>query len=113
MNNTLDKWADWVLKKRQGGDQNYQAALKEFSVIRDKLILGCRLKSNDVVLDVGCGDGLLGFGALEKVKEQGNVIFCDISDDLLNYCRTFAENNNVANNCSFINSNVHIAIVIK
>jgi arsenite methyltransferase len=43
------------------------------------------------VLDVGCGDGLIAFGALDRVGEEGQVIFSDISQDLLDHCRSLAE----------------------
>jgi len=42
------------------------------------------------VLDVGCGDGLIGFGASERVGEKGIVIFSDISGDLIGRCREIA-----------------------
>jgi SAM-dependent methyltransferase len=41
------------------------------------------------LLDVGCGEGLLAFGALER--GAGTVTFCDISSDLLAFCRQAAE----------------------
>jgi hypothetical protein len=43
--------------------------------------------SGEVVLDVGAGDGLIAFGAMTLVGESGRVIFCDVSDDLLDHCR--------------------------
>lgn len=45
------------------------------------------LAPSEVLLDVGCGDGLIAFGALERVGEQGKIIFSDISQDLLDYCQ--------------------------
>jgi ubiquinone/menaquinone biosynthesis C-methylase UbiE len=35
------------------------------------------------VLDVGCGDGLVAFGAIDRVGEGGRVIFSDVSQDLI------------------------------
>jgi arsenite methyltransferase len=45
----------------------------------------------DAVLDVGTGDGLIGFGALELVGMNGRVIFSDISHDLISDCRSTAD----------------------
>jgi arsenite methyltransferase len=45
------------------------------------------IRAGDVVLGVGAGDGLIGFGALEQVGAPGRVIFSDISADLLDECR--------------------------
>ena len=39
------------------------------------------------LLDLGAGDGLIGLGALDRVGPAGRVIFCDISDALLEQCR--------------------------
>jgi ubiquinone/menaquinone biosynthesis C-methylase UbiE len=39
------------------------------------------------VLDVGCGDGLIGLAALDRVGPRGTVVFSDISDALLEHCR--------------------------
>ena len=50
--------------------------------LRDKVLSHTLLGEGEVLLDVGCGDGLIGFGALDKVKTS-QVIFSDISQDLL------------------------------
>jgi len=50
------------------------------------------LRPRDVVLDVGCGDGLIGFGALDRIGPSGHVIFSDISAALVERCRATAEN---------------------
>jgi ubiquinone/menaquinone biosynthesis C-methylase UbiE len=42
------------------------------------------------VLDIGTGDGLVGFAALSRVGQRGKVIFSDTSSELLAYCRSTA-----------------------
>ncbi len=54
---------------------------------RDSVLDRAALRSGDVVLDVGCGDGLIGFGALDRVGPNGQVIFSDISAELVAQCR--------------------------
>lgn len=54
------------------------------------------------MLDVGCGDGLVAFGALDRVGEQGKVIFSDISRDLLDHCAALAQQMQVLDRCQFI-----------
>jgi ubiquinone/menaquinone biosynthesis C-methylase UbiE len=44
------------------------------------------LTPGEAVLEVGCGDGLISFGTLDRVGEEGLVIFSDISQDLLDLC---------------------------
>jgi arsenite methyltransferase len=40
------------------------------------------------LLDVGCGDGLIGLAGLERVGARGAVIFSDVSEALLEQCRS-------------------------
>jgi ubiquinone/menaquinone biosynthesis C-methylase UbiE len=54
-----DRFADWLRTRRDGGSP----------------------------LDVGCGDGLVGLGALER---GARVIFSDVSDGCLADCRSIA-----------------------
>jgi ubiquinone/menaquinone biosynthesis C-methylase UbiE len=49
--------------------------------VRDRVLDRAELQPGQSVLDVGCGDGLIGFGALER--GAGRVVFSDVSQDLL------------------------------
>ena len=61
-----------------------------------------RLDTGHTLLDVGCGDGLIGFGALERVGPTGRVIFADVSHDLLDLCRQRAQEMDAAQSCRFL-----------
>jgi arsenite methyltransferase len=80
-----------LVSERFGGDEsvarNYLGQLER---IRDLILRYARLKNGEVFLDVGCGDGLLGFGALSQVGPDGRVIFCDQSTELIELCRHIA-----------------------
>jgi len=58
------------------------------------------LAAGETLLDVGCGEGLIGFGALER--GAGAVVFSDISEDLVNVCREAANALGVADRCRFV-----------
>ena len=74
--NTQDHWIQWLLHRRFGGDlQHGQAMLKELSVWRDRILEHATITEGETVLDVGCGDGLIAFGALDRVGKDGLVIF--------------------------------------
>jgi arsenite methyltransferase len=58
------------------------------------------LAEGETLLDVGCGEGLIAFGALER--GAGTVIFSDISRDLLDACREAASDLGVLERCRFV-----------
>ena len=101
--NTQDRWAQWLLHRRFGGDpQRGQAMLEALSIWRDQILQHATISQGETVLDVGCGDGLIAFGALDRVGEEGLVIFSDISQDLLDHCRSLAQQLQVLDRCRFV-----------
>jgi arsenite methyltransferase len=68
--------------------------------VRDKVLDRAELVEGETLLDVGCGEGMIGFGALER--GAGHVVFSDISDDLLEFCREAAQAVGVSERCSFV-----------
>jgi arsenite methyltransferase len=101
---TDDRWARWLLDVRHGGD----AALRERMLAeslypwRDQILDKARLHPGDTLLDVGAGDGLVAFGALDRLGVSGHVIFCDISQGLLDHCRAAAAAEGLLGRCSFV-----------
>jgi arsenite methyltransferase len=49
-----------------------------------------RIEPGEVVLDVGAGDGLIAFGALDRIGSSGRVIASDVSGDLVSHTRSLA-----------------------
>ncbi len=74
--------------------------LKGLAHVRDAVLDRAALSPGETLLDVGCGEGLIGFGALER--RAGHVVFSDISEDLLDFCREAAEALGVADRASFV-----------
>ena len=98
-----DEWAEWLLHRRHGGDpEALRRQLAWLYPIRDRVLGNAHVREGDVVLDVGCGDGLIAFGALEKVGPSGRVIFSDISQDLLDHSRALAEQIGELERCTFV-----------
>jgi ubiquinone/menaquinone biosynthesis C-methylase UbiE len=84
-----DVWADWLLQRRDGGSPEGRArTLERLAPVRDRVLDGAALGAGDVLVDVGCGDGLIGLGALERVGPGGKVVFVDVSAPLLDACRS-------------------------
>jgi len=61
--------------------------LERLAPVRDRVLDNARIEPGDTVLDVGCGDGLIGLGALDR---GAHVIFSDVSQALLDDCRAIA-----------------------
>ena len=97
-----DRWCDWLLRARHGGDDEYAAALRPMlDDIRDRLLDHAALRPGLDVIDVGCGDGLAGFGALER-EPTSVVTFVDISPALLEHTRAIAHRRGFAERCRFL-----------
>lgn len=89
---------------RFGGDPAYREKnLIEFLYpVRDAVLAKAQLAPGETLLDVGTGDGLIGFGALDRLGAGGHVIFSDISADLLDQCRKVADAEHVLDRCGFV-----------
>jgi SAM-dependent methyltransferase len=74
--------------------------LAKLARTRDRVLEGSGLREGATLLDVGCGEGLIGFGALER--GAGHVVFSDISEDLLAFCREAADALGLTGRCSFV-----------
>ena len=97
-----DIWSQWLLNRRFGGDPERMQKMLDFLYpIRDKVLSHIHLEQNETLLDVGCGDGLIAFGALEKF-EKCRAIFSDISEDLLNHVQLLVQEMNVQDRCQFV-----------
>jgi arsenite methyltransferase len=98
-----DKWSRWLAETRFGGDQKAaELQLRYLTALRNRLLKKAGLAEGKVVLDVGAGEGLIGFGALELVGATGRVIFSDISERLVEFTRAAAEQIGVLDRCSFV-----------
>jgi arsenite methyltransferase len=98
-----DIWARWLLHRRFGGDsEQMKAALINFLYpVRDRVLKNVNLSDGKTLIDIGCGDGLIAFGALEKFDME-KVIFSDISKDLLDHAQSIAREMQELDRCEFL-----------
>jgi ubiquinone/menaquinone biosynthesis C-methylase UbiE len=100
---TRDVWDHWLRRRRDGGSAaRRQTMLDELAPVRDRVLDGAALVEGDVLVDVGCGDGLIGLAALERVGDTGRVIFADISQALLQASRAGAAGLGAEHRASFV-----------
>ena len=99
-----DVWSQWLLERRHGGDvKQLERVLAELVPIRDRVLENSGLREGETLLDVGCGDGLIAFGALNQVAES-RIIFSDVSQDLLDHARRLAQEMNIDARCRFVHA---------
>ena len=108
-----DCWADWLAERRFGSSdpelrRHFMDKLVE---VRDKVLDRAALKQDERLLDVGAGEGWIGFGAFGR--GAGEVVFTDISGDVLDACREAAEQLGVADRCRYIEAAAHDLSALK
>jgi ubiquinone/menaquinone biosynthesis C-methylase UbiE len=98
-----DQWATWLQDRRYGGDPEWKVkTLAWLEPIRDRVIELAAIEEGDTVLDVGAGEGMIGFAALDRVGAAGRVVFSDVSEELLRTCADTARALGVADRCEFV-----------
>src|SRR5207244_6902809 len=103
MAHSVDPWAEWLRRRRHGGDEEaLERTLASLVPVRDRVLANAAVSEGQTLLDVGCGDGLIGFGALELVGATGQVIFSDVSPELLADCRDRARDLGALDRCRFV-----------
>jgi SAM-dependent methyltransferase len=101
--NVLDRWASWLLHRRHGGDAaELERVLAILGEVRERVLDRAAPAPGETLLDVGCGDGLIAFGALERVGAHGRVVFSDVSQDALDHARALAAHLGVLDRCRFV-----------
>jgi ubiquinone/menaquinone biosynthesis C-methylase UbiE len=97
-----DRWSRWLGERRHGGDAEQRARMFSDLLIplRDRVLDAAEPIAHGRVLDVGCGDGLIAFGAVDRGAAE--VVFSDISADLLAECERIADGDGVRDRCTFV-----------
>ena len=95
-----DIWAQWILERRDAGLSD--GALAHLAPVRQAVLAGAALVEGDFLVDVGCGDGLIGLAALPEVGDGGRVAFVDVSPAVLAACREEVERIELAGHAEFV-----------
>jgi ubiquinone/menaquinone biosynthesis C-methylase UbiE len=95
-----DCWTRWLATRRFGDDEHVRdEVMARLADVRDAVLDRAALAPGETLLDVGCGEGLIGFGALDR---DASVVFSDVSQDLLESCSEAAESLGVRDRCRFV-----------
>lgn len=97
-----DPWSRWLLHHRDADDPQVRRAMRAaVDLYVDRVIDGARLAPGHSLLDVGTGEGLVAFRALERVGRSLRVSLADVSATLLEHARARAGELGVLDRCAF------------
>lgn len=100
---TSDIWSEWLLHKRHGGNSRFEEVVRDrLNEIRSRVLDGARLQAGMTMVDIGAGDGLVAFGAIERIGPSLQIIMTDISLPLLAEVEARAIERGVHGNCRFL-----------
>jgi len=98
-----DIWSDWILHHRSGDDPDHDAVVRAtMARYADRVLDGATLGPNMVLADIGAGEGLVAFRAIDRVGSSLQVILTDISPALLAHAEDLANQRGVLDQCRFI-----------
>jgi arsenite methyltransferase len=98
-----DLWSHWLLHGRYADDPQFQQAV-DAMVGRyvERLLDGAQLSSGQTVVDVGTGEGLVAFRAIERVGPTLSVWLTDVSEPMLRHAGKQAVERGVRGQCTFL-----------
>ena len=98
-----DVWSEWLLHRRHADDPDYHQVVH--AVIEhyvDRVLDAAELVPGMTLVDIGAGEGLVGFRAIERIGPSLRVIFTDISIPMLEYVEKLAIEREVMSQCRFL-----------
>ena len=100
---TSDVLSDWLLNRRHAADPDYektvQAAVGRYA---DRLLDGAQLEAGMTLADIGAGEGLVAFRAIDRIGPALSVVLTDISRHMLNHAETLSVLRGFRSQCSFL-----------
>jgi ubiquinone/menaquinone biosynthesis C-methylase UbiE len=98
-----DEWSRWLLHVRHGGDPALQRANREeLESLANRVLDGARLEPGMTLADIGSGEGLVAFRAIERVGPALRVILTDVSAPMLRHAQALATERGIQGQCSFV-----------
>ncbi|HEX8755068.1 MAG TPA: class I SAM-dependent methyltransferase [Steroidobacteraceae bacterium] len=98
-----DLWSQWLLQGRYAGDAQFRVAVRAL-VDRyiERVLEGARLAAGETLADVGAGEGLTAFRAIERVGASLRVWLTDISEPMLRHAEAQSAARGVNSQCTFV-----------
>lgn len=98
-----DVWSEWLLHRRHADDAAYARVVRTVvERIADRVLDAANLSAGMSLADIGAGEGLLAFKAIERIGPSLRVIMTDISAPLLRHAEANSAERNVRSQCTFL-----------
>lgn len=98
-----DIWSRWLLHVRHGDDPEAARVIKEeVEPYANRVLAGAQLAPGMTLADVGTGDGLIAFRAIERVGPELRVVLTDVSKAMLQHTQARAVELGVSQQCTFV-----------
>ena len=98
-----DVWSEWLLHRRHADNSAYErlvrAAIEGFA---DRVLDRAQLACGMTLVDIGAGDGLVAFGAIDRIGASLSVVLTDISVPMLRHAEALATARGVRQQCTFL-----------
>jgi ubiquinone/menaquinone biosynthesis C-methylase UbiE len=98
-----DVWSEWLLHRRHADDPAYGHLVQGIvQAYADRVLDGAELNYGTILLDIGAGEGLVAFRAIERIGASLKVILTDLSGPMLEYAEAVSQVRNVRSQCRFV-----------
>lgn len=98
-----DIWSEWLLHRRHADDPEYgrvvQTSVLDYA---DRLLDGAQLDKGMTLVDLGAGEGLVAFRAIERIGASLQAILTDVSAHMLQYAESLSQVRNIRSQCTFL-----------
>ncbi len=97
-----DVWSQWLLHQRHADDAAYGQVVQSIVAgYADRVLDGAQLRAGMTLVDVGAGEGVVAFRAIDRIGPSLRVILTDLSAPMLRYAESIAVKRNVRSQCTF------------
>jgi len=98
-----DIWSEWLLHNRHGGNAQHEQDVRAYMTkSADRVLDGVHLAPGMRLVDIGTGDGVVAFRAIERAGASLSVTMTDISGPMLRHAEALAVDRGIRRQCRFV-----------